>query len=92
MRAFQGGDGVDVRGPRDIGSGDARVLDDAQFAYGGRVIQWDLKTKDTWCATHLGAGTTLRELDEQENVAMHNRYSEATGPVRVDVHPGRPGG
>ncbi len=31
-------------------------------------------TKDTWCATHLGAGTTLRELDEQENVAtMHHR-------------------
>ncbi len=83
VRSFKGGDGVDVRGPKEGGVGGGRVLDDARFARDRRAIQWDIKTKDMWCPTTLDAGWTLRDLDEKETAAMQQNYPRATGPVHV---------
>ncbi len=80
--SYRGAVGVDVRGPRNVGTPAVPVFDDGA-ASGSETLAYDLKSHKTHTASFVDGSLTLEAAHALDEVMMAKHYSGAPSPVHV---------
>ncbi len=80
--SYRGAVGVDVRGPRNVGTRADPVFDDGAVT-GSETLAYDVKSHKTHTASFVDGGLTLEAAHTLDEVMMKKHYSGAPVPVHV---------